>query len=104
VGRQDGAEPAESDSGGASGNRTGGCPREGLKVLGAISSTWNPEPSMSAEPIEKPRVQIDPSGVSRVAPADILRSKVGQIEISKAANVAVALKLRKPGSNGTSQG
>jgi hypothetical protein len=50
--------------------------------------------------LEKPRVQFDPSGVSRVAPADILRSKVGQLEIDKAAAVAVALKLRKPGSNG----
>ena len=54
---------------------------------------------MSASQIEKPRVQIDPSGVSRVAPADILRSKVGQSEINKAATVAVALKLRKPASN-----
>ena len=44
--------------------------------------------------LEKPEVRIGPSGVSRVDPAEILRSRVGQAEISKAAAVAVALKLR----------
>jgi len=46
--------------------------------------------------LEKPKVQIGSSGVSRVEPADILRSRVGQAEISKAAAVAIALKLRNP--------
>ena len=59
---------------------------------------------MSNEKLEKPRVQIEPSGVSRVAPADIVRSRVGQVEISKAAAVAVALNLRKPLSSRTSKG
>jgi hypothetical protein len=53
---------------------------------------------------DKPQVHIEPSGVSRVAPADIIRSKVGQAEISKAAAVAVALKLRKPQSARGPQG
>ena len=46
--------------------------------------------------VEKPEVKIGSSGVSRVDPAEILRSRVGQAEISKAAAVAVALNLRKP--------
>ena len=54
--------------------------------------------------LEKPQVRIEPSGVSRVAPADIVRSRVGQAEISKAAAVAVALNLRKPQSSSTSKG
>jgi hypothetical protein len=54
--------------------------------------------------LDKPQVQINPSGVSRVAAADIVRSKIGQAEISKAAAVAVALKLRKPQSSSTSNG
>lgn len=44
--------------------------------------------------LEKPEVRIGPSGVSRVDPAEILRSRAGQAEISKAAAVAVVLKLR----------
>jgi hypothetical protein len=54
--------------------------------------------------LEQPQVRIEPSGVSRVAAADIVRSKVGQVEISKAAAVAVALKLRKPQASSTSNG
>jgi hypothetical protein len=48
--------------------------------------------------LEKPAVEIGSSGVSRVKPADIIRSRVGQEEISKTAAIAVALKLRKPES------
>lgn len=59
---------------------------------------------MNNDRLERPQVQIDPSGVSRVAPADIVRSRVGQVEISKAAAVAVALNLRKPQSSKTSNG
>jgi hypothetical protein len=44
--------------------------------------------------LEKPVVETASSGVSRVAPADILRSRVGQEEIGKAAAAAIALKLR----------
>jgi len=51
--------------------------------------------------LEKPHVEIGPSGVSRVDPAEILRSKVGQAEINKAAEAAVALKLRKPYGQGS---
>lgn len=59
---------------------------------------------MDNRKLEKPQVQIEPSGVSRVAAADIVRSKVGQVEISKAAAVAVALNLRKPQSRLASEG
>jgi hypothetical protein len=47
---------------------------------------------------EKPTIKVGSSGVSRVEPADILRSKAGQAEINKAADVAIALKLREPQS------
>jgi hypothetical protein len=53
--------------------------------------------------VEKPEVKIGSSGVSRVDPAEILRSRVGQAEISKAAAVAVALNLRKPQSGSVSK-
>jgi hypothetical protein len=53
--------------------------------------------------LEQPLVRIEPSGVSRVAAADIVRSKVGQVEIGKAAAVAVALKLRKPQASSPSK-
>ena len=54
--------------------------------------------------LEKPAVDIGSSGVSRVKPSDIIRSKVGQAEISKTAAIAVALNLRKPQSDRSSKG
>jgi hypothetical protein len=48
---------------------------------------------------EKPKVQIGPSGVSRVEPADILRSKIGQAEINKTATLSLILGLTKPQVN-----
>lgn len=42
---------------------------------------------------DKPTVHYGSTGVSRVDPADILRSRVGREEIEKAARVAAALRL-----------
>jgi hypothetical protein len=54
------------------------------------------ESHMSNPELDRPQVETAASGVSRVAPADILRSRIGREEISKAAAVAIALKLRQP--------
>ena len=51
---------------------------------------------MATPQLDRPQVETAASGVSRVAPADILRSRIGQEEIRKAAVAAVALKLRQP--------
>lgn len=45
---------------------------------------------------DKPPVHYSRSGVMSVKPEDILRSKVGREEIRKAAEITVALGLRKP--------
>jgi hypothetical protein len=64
---------------------------------------WRPKMA-NGKALDKPIVTVGSSGVSRVEPADILRSKVGQAEISKAAAVAIALNLREPQTSRTSQG
>jgi hypothetical protein len=58
---------------------------------------------MTTPKYEKPPVQYGSSGVSRVEPADILRSKVGREEIRKAADAATALKLRQANGKQISQ-
>jgi hypothetical protein len=50
---------------------------------------------MATRELDKPPVTYGSSGVSRVEPADILRSRVGQAEINKAADAAIALHLRQ---------
>ena len=52
--------------------------------------------NMPKPQLEKPQVETAASGVWHVAPADILLSRIGREEISKAAAVAIALNLRQP--------
>jgi hypothetical protein len=55
------------------------------------------EIDMSEPIMDKPPVYYDDKGVAHVKPADILRSRVGQAEIHKAAAVLIRLGVRPPG-------
>lgn len=61
-------------------------------------------PVENGKVLEKPIVTIGSSGVSRVNPADILRSRVGQAEINKTATIALTLGLTKTPSHRSSKG